>query len=133
VVVDFVAHNSSQLVAQCIGRSGAGDVIERYLVVRKSDCVVPSESSLPGEDGGTLKMGLSEDEYLARDFPGVDLPFPGSPLPFPIPMITSAYLSKYSPTYLADTPLPDTTSFSSSSSPSYKSSLLYFLRSLCCF
>ena len=101
-------------MAQYIGRSGAGDVIERYLVVRKSDCVVPSESSLPGEDGSTLKMGLSEDEYLARDFPGVDLPFPGSPLPFPIPLITSAYLSKYSPTYLADTPLPDTNSPSSS-------------------
>ena len=51
-------------------------------MVKRSDCVVPSESLLPGEDGGALKLGLSEDEYLARDFPGVDLPFPGSPLPF---------------------------------------------------
>lgn len=129
VVVDFVAHNSSQLVARCIGRSEAGDAIERYLVVKRSDCVVPSESLLPGEDGGALKLGLSEDEYLARDFPGVDLPLPGSPLPFPIPMITSAYLSNYSPTYLADTPFPDAISSSSSSLPLYKS----FLRSLCCF
>src|SRR5271170_769447 len=46
VVVDFVAHNSSQLVTRCIGRNRAGDAIERYLVVKKSDCVVPPESLL---------------------------------------------------------------------------------------
>jgi hypothetical protein len=129
VVVDFVAHNSSQLVTRCIGRNKAGDAIERYLVVKKSDCVVPPESLLPNEVGDTLKMGLTEEEYMARDSPGVDLPLPCSPLPFPIPMITSAYLSQYSPTYLAYTPLPDAISSSSSSLPSYKS----FLRSLCCF
>ena len=133
VVVDFVAHNSSQLVTRCIGRNRAGDAIERYLVVKKSDCVVPPESLLPDEGGNALKIGLTEEEYMARDSPGVDLPFPFSPLPFPIPMVTSACSSNYSPTYLADTPLPDDISSSSSSLPSYKYFLLNFLRSLCCF
>jgi hypothetical protein len=89
-VAAFVAFNGSQLVVKCLGRNGAGDVIERYLVVKKLHCLVPisqMQESGSNEGLGGRKMlvsGLSEREYMTRSASGPVLPFPHCPLPFPL-------------------------------------------------
>jgi hypothetical protein len=101
-VAAFVAFNGSQLVVKCLGRNGAGDVIERYLVVKKLHCLVPI--SLMQETGGRkmLVSGLSEREYMTRSAPGPVLPFPHCPLPFPLQFPRPSQAFVYEPLFYPD-------------------------------
>ena len=108
VVAGFVAFNTSQLVTKCLGRNHAGDVIERFLVFKRLDCDVPYHLMCVVEGDEALNMrrvlvtGLSEWEYLPRDYSGPLLPLPHSPLPFPLLYTRPGYLFSYDPSYCTD-------------------------------
>ena len=75
VVVVFVAFNTSQLIAKCLGRNGTGDVIECFLVFGKSCCILPVQLMQDSEGGlvlgrRVLVTGLSEHGYMSRTAPG---------------------------------------------------------------
>ena len=107
VLVVFVAFNTSQLIAKCLGRNGMGDVIEHFLVFRKSHCILPVRLMQDSEGGEilgrrVLVTGLSEREYMSRTAPGPVLPFPHSPLPFPLKFPHRLDPFAYNPLYCAD-------------------------------
>jgi len=107
VVVGFVAFNTSQLVAKCLGRNSTGNVIERFLVFRKSNCILPAQlmQDLEGSKvlgRRVLVTGLSEREYMSRIAPGPVLPFPHSPLPFPLSFPCPLDPFAYDPLFCAD-------------------------------
>jgi hypothetical protein len=107
-VAGFVAFNTSQMVVKCLGRNGTGDVIERFLVVDKLRCRVPSSQMGDNENGEglgrrkRLVTGLSEREYMTRSGPGLVLPFPHSPLPFPLQFCDPSHPFAYEPLSCSD-------------------------------
>lgn len=108
VVAGFVAFNTSQMVVKCVGRNGTGDIIERFLVVDKLHCRVPTSQMGDNENGEglgrrkKLVTGLSEREYMTRSGPGRVLPFPHSPLPFPLQCYDPSDPFAYEPLSCAD-------------------------------